>query len=77
MKCKYCGTKNERNATYCSQCGKKLEVVKKSKSKIIIISTITVIAIIIAAIFINKQLDTKQINDLLKKKIIKKPKIHI
>ena len=65
MKCKYCGTKNERNATYCSQCGKKLEVVKKSKSKIIIISTITVIAIIIAAIFINKQLDTKQINDLL------------
>ena len=29
MKCKYCGTKNERNATYCSQCGKKLEVVKK------------------------------------------------
>ena len=65
MKCKYCGTKNERNATYCSQCGKKLEVVKKSKSKIIIISTITVIAIIIAVIFINKQLDTKQINDLL------------
>lgn len=65
MKCKYCGTKNKRNSLYCSQCGKKLEIDKKSKLKIAIISIIAIITIIIVAIFINKQINTKAIDDLL------------